>query len=121
MLPPPAVCHPGSSIVACFVSLRNNTSIPAQFEFIFPTTKDVDAEDWAEEAPLTPEQEHINDLMDAKVFAIEPRKAKLGVCVGGRCADCCRGCTAPPLLAPEVGVAGLSRATVTFTLVVERV
>jgi hypothetical protein len=58
--------------------MRNNTSIPAEMEFIFPTQSEVDAEDWVEEAPLSPEMEKVNDLLTAKVFDVEPRKAKLG-------------------------------------------
>lgn len=76
----------GSPICAVLLSLRNNTAIPADLEFIFPTHREVDAEDWVEEAPLSPEQEKINDLMDAKVFDVEPRVARLGTCV---CAPVC--------------------------------
>ena len=82
----------GSPICALLVYLRNNTAIPADLEFIFPTHREVDAEDWVEEAPLSPEQEKINDLMDAKVFDVEPRVARLGACaatVGVPHARCC--------------------------------
>jgi hypothetical protein len=66
--------------MAVFVSLRNNSAITAEFELLFPNATDVEMESWAENVPPSREEEMLNDLLEAKVFDIEPRKATLGAC-----------------------------------------
>jgi hypothetical protein len=68
----------GSSPSVVTFSLRNSTAIPASFEFIYPTTKEVAVETWAEGDEDKSEHDFVGDLVEAHVFGVHPRKGSLG-------------------------------------------
>jgi hypothetical protein len=80
----------GSSPSIVTFSLRNNTAIPASFEFIYPTTKEVAVEPWAEGDEDKSEHDFVGDLVEARVFGVHPRSGQLGASLSSLFLDCLR-------------------------------